>query len=324
MIRFEFSVEDLARMRFAISPTWELARSLLALRDPATAALHLPWLRGLSGRLGGLDLRPVVALITPKDYMPDFFTPAPESPIGDIAADLERVRHAPPEVIRREMTWFSRVHRAAAVAEPWLEDPSGMAARLADTLEAYWHVALEPHWPRIQAFLQADVEHRARRLAGGGPATMLEEIADTLRWRDGALEVEMTHKDTIALAGRGLLLMPSAFLWNRPMVAVDEPWQPTLIYPARGVATLWEEGSRTTPEGLATLLGRTRAALLADLDAPRSTTELARRHAITPGGASQHLGALRGAGLVTGRREGRAVLYVRTPLGDGIVGGDGS
>src|SRR5690349_17631125 len=154
MIRFEFSVEDLARMRFAISPAFELARSLLALRDPAAAALHLPWLRGLSGRLGGLDLRPVVALIPPSGYMPDFFTPAPESPVGDIEADLERIRRTPPEVIRREMTWFRRLHRAGAVVRPWLEDPSGMAARLADTLEAYWHVALEPHWPRIQAFLQ--------------------------------------------------------------------------------------------------------------------------------------------------------------------------
>jgi DNA-binding transcriptional ArsR family regulator len=86
------------------------------------------------------------------------------------------------------------------------------------------------------------------------------------------------------------------------------------------VATLWEQETAVTPEGLAGVLGRTRAALLADLAAPRSTTELARRHGITPGGTSQHLGALRRAGLVTGRRDGRSVLYVRTPLGDGLAG----
>jgi DNA-binding transcriptional ArsR family regulator len=84
---------------------------------------------------------------------------------------------------------------------------------------------------------------------------------------------------------------------------------------------LWEEGPRTSPEGLAGVLGRTRAALLADLEAPRSTTELARRHGISPGNTSQHLGALRDAGLVTGRRDGRSVLYVRTGLGDGLVAG---
>ena len=324
MLRLEFSVEDLARMRFAISPTWEMARSLLALRDPATAALHLPWLRGLSGRLGGLDLRPVVALIPPSGYMPDFFTPPPDSPMGDIEADLERIRRTPPEVIRKEMTWFRRLHRAEALARPWLDDPRGMAERLADTLEAYWHVALEPHWPRIEAFLQADVEHRARRLAAGGPAAVLGTLADGVRWRDGMVDVAMQHEDRIELAGRGLLLMPSAFLWNRPMVAPDEPWQPTLIYPARGIATLWEEGARASSEGLAGVLGRTRGALLADLAAPRSTSELARRHGISPGGASQHLSALRGAGLVTGRRDGRSVLYVRTPLGDGLAGDMGA
>ena len=55
MVRFVFAVEDLARTRFAISPMWELVGSLTALRDPSTAALHLPWLRSLSpsGPVGG-------------------------------------------------------------------------------------------------------------------------------------------------------------------------------------------------------------------------------------------------------------------------------
>jgi DNA-binding transcriptional ArsR family regulator len=195
-----------------------------------------------------------------------------------------------------------------------------MVNRLVDTLEAYWHVALEPDWPRIQAFLQADVEHRARRLAEGGPQAVLGTLADGVRWRDGTVDIAMALEDRIELGGRGLLLMPSAFLWSRPMAAADDPWQPTVIYPARGIATLWAEGPGVTPEGLAGALGRTRAALLMDLEAPRSTTELARRHGLSPGGASQHLSALRGAGLVAGRRDGRSVLYMRTALGDGLAG----
>jgi DNA-binding transcriptional ArsR family regulator len=114
--------------------------------------------------------------------------------------------------------------------------------------------------------------------------------------------------------------VPSAFGWERPFSITDAPWQPTLIYPARGVAMLWEPGE-PAPDGVAALVGRTRAELLAALDAPRSTTELAACLGVSPGGASQHLSVLRAAGLVTGRREGRSVLYVRTPLADSLAAG---
>jgi len=42
---------------------------------------------------------------------------------------------------------------------------------------------------------------------------------------------------------------------------------------------------------------------------------------VSPGGVSQHLTVLRDAGLVSSQREGRSVLYVRTPLADGLVRG---
>jgi DNA-binding transcriptional ArsR family regulator len=100
----------------------------------------------------------------------------------------------------------------------------------------------------------------------------------------------------------------------------EAPWQPTLIYPARGIATLWDDGAHA-PDGLARLLGATRAAALIDLDAPRSTTELARRLSISAAGASHHLAALRDAGLISRRRDGRTVLYVRTATGDALVRG---
>src|SRR5215217_3097945 len=61
----------------AAEHVWELMRSLAAFRDPATAGLHVPWLRALSGRLGGIALEPAVALIPPRGYAPDFLTPPP-------------------------------------------------------------------------------------------------------------------------------------------------------------------------------------------------------------------------------------------------------
>jgi hypothetical protein len=320
MIRFVFSVEDLARTRFAISPMWEAVRSLVALRDPSTAALHVPWLRSLSGRLGGIAVEPAVALIPPRGYTPDFLTPPPAGPLGSIEDDLAALRRTPVKQIRRDIELLGSERPRSRVTATWLAHPRREVTRLADTLEAYWQRAVEPAWPRIRAFLDADVAHRAHRLAEGGPAALFAGLHPGVTWADDHLDVTSDHEATIALRGRGLLLMPSAFQWARPATIDQPPWQPTLIYPARGIATLWDDGAHA-PDGLARLLGATRAATLADLDAPRSTTDLARRLSISAANASHHLTALRDAGLITGRREGRTVLYVRTATGDALARG---
>jgi hypothetical protein len=322
VVRFVFSLEDLARTRFAISPIGELVSSLLALRDPAHAALHLPWLRSVSGRLSGLALEQAVALTPPRGFTPDFLAPVPAGPLGDIADDLAALRATPTEQVLADMRLFATQHaRGPQIAAPWLADPARELARLADLLEAYWERALARAWPRVRAFLEADVVHRARSLANGGPQALFQDLSSGVAWREPHLEVEVPlHEATFDLGGQGLLLVPSAFHGTRSQVIDRRPWQPTIVYPARGVATLWDDAA-PAPDGLGRLLGATRAEVLANLDAPRSTTELAARLSLSAATASHHVTALRDAGLATGRRSGRAVLYVRTPLGDALVAG---
>ncbi len=317
VVRFVFSVDDLARTRFAISPIWEAIRSLVALRDPSTAALHLPWLRSLSGRLDA-DLEPVIALIPTRGYIPDFLTPPPSGPLGDIGEDLDALRRTPVRQIRHDIELYREQHPRVRVSDDWLEHPRREARRLADTVESFWEQALEPVWPRIRAFLDADIAHRAAQLVEAGPAHLFGDLHPTVAWADGRVEIANEREATIALGGRGLVLMPSAFQWARPGMRDREPLQPTLNYPARGINTLWEEGE-PAPEGLSRLLGATRAAVLQALDAPRSTTDLAQRLSISPAGASHHLTTLRDAGLIVARRERREVLYVRTATGDTLV-----
>ncbi|HEU4975778.1 MAG TPA: DUF5937 family protein [Baekduia sp.] len=323
MVRFVFTVEDLARTRFAISPMWELMTSLMALRDSSHAALHVPWLRTLSGRLHGLPLERAVALLPPEGYVPDFLTPPPAGPMGSIEGELEALRRTPVAQIRADVALFRSQHpRAAATAATWLEHPRREVRALATVLEDYWSRAVEPVWPRVRSFLDADIAYRARRLASAGPAALFADLADDVTWRERELEVVVPrHEATIELGGRGLVLMPTAFSATRPSVIDRAPWQPTVVYPARGIATLWAEAA-PAPDGLARLLGATRAGILADLAAPRSTTELAQRLSLSPAGASHHLAVLRDAGLVTSRREGRAVLYVRSALGDALADGE--
>src|SRR3954447_25311735 len=325
MATYEFGLEDLTRLRFAISPMWEVEASLRRLRAPADAGIHLPSIAGLrdSGALQGVDLAAALTLTPPGGYAPDFLTPPPTTPLARFEDEIELVRATSPAQVQNDMRLYRGRRKLPPLLEPLETQPRKAVKQLADVLELYWQRALEPHWPRIRALLEADIAHRARRLTEGGAAALFADLHPTITWREdeGILEADLPYQGHVVLGGQGLLLVPSAFAWLGPATITEEPWQPTLIYPARGVATLWESGGERTPAALAAVIGRTRAALLSELDAPRSTTDVARLLQLTPGGASQHLGALRDAGLVAGRREGRAVLYVRTPLADRLVVG---
>jgi DNA-binding transcriptional ArsR family regulator len=55
------------------------------------------------------------------------------------------------------------------------------------------------------------------------------------------------------------------------------------------------------------------------LDLPMSTTHLAHQLGVSAPTLSVHLGILRNAGVVDSRRDGRAVLYYRTALGNQLL-----
>jgi len=93
--------------------------------------------------------------------------------------------------------------------------------------------------------------------------------------------------------------------------------------PPRGIGRLWESTSDIAAAPLAGVLGRTRAAILALLELPMSTTQLAAQLDLAAPTLNVHLRSLRSAGIVSSRRDGRAVLYQRTPLGDHLMAGPG-
>ena len=319
MITFRFDVEDLARTRFAISPLWETAAAIRALRSPEVAALHLPWVKKIRPQLKGMDLTLPLALLPRKGYIADFLTPPPTSPLMTFEDELELIRATPPELVAHDVEVLIETGNPRESLMPYIYDPEGAVAGLADALEAFWHVAIEPDWPRIRSLLEADISYRSRQLTEGGVSQLFADLHHEVAWSGDTLSIETTCSvPDLALAGRGLLLVPTAFSHDKTSAMTEEPWQPTVIYPARGVALLWEEAA-PAPDALAKVLGRSRAALLIDLDAPRSTTDLAARHDMTPGGVSQHLTALRESGFVTAQRNGRAVLYCRSELADQLV-----
>ena len=89
MIEYIFRPEDLARTRFAISPLWETAAAIRALRDPSVGSLHLPWVKRIRPHLKEMDLSLPLALLPRKGYIADFLTPPPISPLMSFEDELE-------------------------------------------------------------------------------------------------------------------------------------------------------------------------------------------------------------------------------------------
>ena len=313
-----FGRDDPARVRFAVSPLWETMTALRVLREPRRRRYHLPWLDLVRPDLDRLDLWPLLVLSPHPGWTPDFLTPAPAGPGTDIADQLAQVRATPPEQVAREVQ-RSLTQRSGEPAPEaaWrlLNDPVATRGVLADLLEQCWQLLISPHWPRLQDLLQADVLYRTRRLGDYGLERMLDDLDPRARWTGRSIVVDGPAAGRRRLDGAGLLLMPSVFVWPDLTALVDPPARPTLVYPARGIAELWQPAGTRHSAPLARLLGRTRAALLESLAEPAYTHTLARRHQLAPSTVSEHLTVLHRARLITRRRHRHAVLYQQTPLG---------
>ncbi|MEV4254958.1 ArsR family transcriptional regulator [Spirillospora sp. NPDC049652] len=321
MISFELDVEDLADTRFALSPLHEAVTSLRVLRDPALYALHLPWRRTVLAGLDPSDLRLLLSLVSRRHTLPDFLTPRPDEFAPAFETELDAVRRTPGPLVRNDL---EAAHAPDDVPEPLREALREGAVEqlrdaICDVLHRYWTLAIEPDWPQMRLVLEADMTYRARRLAVGGARLLFADMHPNLRWRDGVLRVSrmISHHHVVA-GGRGLLLMPSVFVHKpAPPLSPDEP--PMLAYPSRGVGTLWTPAPPPDRPALDALLGAPKVRLLDLLAEPLPTIEIARRLRVTPSAVSQHLRVLHATGLVSRARDGRQVLYRRTPLGDGLM-----
>jgi DNA-binding transcriptional ArsR family regulator len=314
------SLADLASVRFAISPAWEVVASLRVLRDPGAHAVHLPWVtRHRATALASPDLRQLRDLVVaPERKLPGFLAPAPHSPVAEPEAEFAAVRETPAAVVREELATVYGDRLPASLAE-LRRAPRRTLPLIVGQMQTYWGLTLAPYWGRIRGILEGDVMFRARRLADDGPHRMFPELDPTVSWSDDVLSVNRPNLDLhYELGGRGLVLVPSLFAWPNVFVKASEPWAPVLRYPTRGVGSMWHSDPPTAD--LAPVIGQARATLLVELTIPSTTTTLARRTGLTPSGVSAHLSRLMAAGLVTRQRAGRLVFYVRTARGDTLLG----
>jgi DNA-binding transcriptional ArsR family regulator len=189
----------------------------------------------------------------------------------------------------------------------------------------FCQAAVVPYWSRMRAQLELEREVRGRIVITKGVNHMLGTLHPKLRWRPPVLEVPGEPDGEVHLNGRGLLLSPSLFLYDRPCVVIDAdradvPATIAFSLPlnANTVATLCST-AESNEQALSALVGHTRAAALQALADSCTTSELARRLNISAAGASQHATVLREAGLITTCRNRNTVLHALTPLGVALL-----
>jgi DNA-binding transcriptional ArsR family regulator len=328
MLRYEVDAADLLHSRFALSPLFELESLLRVLGKiggtPRTPPPRVTRLRAPYARLAAAD--PAFAALLALQYHRGgaaFAVPPPtRGMLQTIEDDLAAVRAVPLDVARADIARSLAARPCDDAAVRAVLEAPDVTQRLADALAVAWTELLAADWLELRAICERDIVHRSGLLARRGWAAALDELHQRVGWRDGGIEVRgISRSAAVRPGGRGMMFIPSVFVWPGVAAYADEPWPPCLIYPARGVAGWWTAAAAPASPALAALIGRSRARILVELREPASTTQLARSLGIPVGSIGDHLRALRRAGLLDAARDGRSVLYRRTPLGDMLVGG---
>lgn len=334
------------RFRFALSPLEEALAAVQVLLGVRGHPAHRPWRESVADSARRLPLAALRRVLGAGHYTTDFLSPPPAGTATTAREQLAVVRGTPPAQVAAELALVDADLRSLPA------DPAQARDLLADQVELAWTELVEPEWPRLREALLADIAHRSRQLADGGVAEAIADLHARVRLSCGpagdVLTVSGTTRMRTRLDERGLLLVPSVFGWPRGAVIVVPPRQPTLLYPARGAGSLWPRPASSVPHppspslsslsspsspalpaspapdssvdaALSAVVGRTKALLLLTLAEPAHTAALARQLGLSAGTVSEHLTALRDAGLLTADRSGRMVRYRRSPLGEELA-----
>ena len=324
MLRIMVGPDDLAVSRFAVSPLGELEHLLRHLGGTGGQHNRLPspirtrWRERFAQVRHDPGVRAILALQI-SAYGANFVAPPPNGVAQTLDDDLAAVRATPLSLARAEI---STALAPGPAPEPriarWLSRPD-VVDQIADSLQMAWTALIAPDWPQLQAIIERDVVHRAGQLTRTGWAGALAGMHPTVAWHNATVQIRKRPNGQARLDGRGLLFVPSVFIYPGLGIYLDPPWRPALVYPARGSAALWAAQPRP-PGSLRRLLGASRANLLVALDTPTSTTQLVATTGMSLGAVGGHLRIMLDAGLLTRARSGRTVLYQRTPVAEALLG----
>jgi DNA-binding transcriptional ArsR family regulator len=310
---------DLARVHVAVD--LNRAAMVMLVRQALSGAAVAAALPDLAGRAvaASARLRPLHHLMLPRGFVPDFLTPV--EGVDSLGAGLQAIRATPVRRIRAEVAAAyahvpaSDMRRRFADADPQVLDA------LVASIGHYFEHVVAPWWPTLLQTHRQHVDDVTHRFARSGVDGVLAALPAGLRWRPPVLEVDTWRTghtrpaDEVRLGGHGVTLLPTVFAGVRPRVLV-QTGRPALVVYQAGAPTVL--ATQTSPKaGVERLIGRTRAAVLHRVARPgrHTTSTIASDVGISVSSSSEHLTALRAAGLVSSQRSGGAVVHRATRLG---------
>jgi DNA-binding transcriptional ArsR family regulator len=317
MIRVHFTGADFARTSVSQhpAPLVELKLSLMMLNRRDNDVFFGRWRRQLRKALPATT-RPLWDLVS------SYRGPAFIDPVSvTMPEGLDAVHATPP---RRVQDDIERIYAHRTSPPPaWVRDllrrDTGAWNTLGRALEDAYQATLARTWPAVRDLHRAEFTRYALTAAGSGVSRALTTlVAGSQLSEPGTWQLNAPYERDIHLNGRGLILLPT-FHWTGMPLAADLPGQPALLaYPAGPGLPVPLPGGHTDP--LPAVLGQTRSHVLRLLADEHTTTGIAQLAGISPASASEHLSALRAAGLVTTVRVGAAARHRRTSLGTLLTG----
>ncbi|SPF05684.1 winged helix-turn-helix domain-containing protein [Streptomyces sp. MA5143a] len=329
MLRIHFTDRDLARVHLAREPdpVWETLLGLHQLTAPRRGLpVFAPWRRDARARLADSHLVGPVRMLSAlapasAGYWPDFLTPGASA--DGLDAALEALRATPKPQLRQEMDRLARTHPLPRWAHRLAGGEAHRMEEVATAFRLVHRTIITPDWTGAAGTTEADRALRTRVLRDRGVEGLLDSFRPLMDWRPPVLHVRYPEDRDLHLGGRGLRLIPSHFCWRTPIALADPSLPQVLAYPVTHPPAWAPPATRERrPEALATLLGRTRARVLAALDTTATTGEVALRLGISAPSASEHITALREVSLVHSRRTGSQVVHTLTPLGTALLRGE--
>lgn len=297
--KIHFTAEDLLRTRFATQPAplSELSMSVATAlrRDPVFAR----------ARYEG----PMTAFIRPNCTAPLFIDPMSAA----LDEGLDMVMSAPRAYVRSELTRFP----VTAWSRELFAFERAAWRSLAGALTSAHAQLVRPNWDRLHAGIRADVAWRGQLIAEEGLRNALATLVPGSYWHDTTLCIPARRGKDRYLDGRGIMLYPCVSWTGHAMFGDSPEGGKCLFYPAITPLPFVEQPATSDPIG--ELLGHTRAAILAMTVTAHTTSDLARKLCISAASVSIHTKTLRSAGLLTTRRNGKAVLHTATPLGHRLL-----